>query len=478
MHLLKRIDSYILRLFIELFLATFFISTFIFFMQALWRYVDFFVGKGVDTSILLKFFSYAAIAVIPLALPLAILLASLMIFGNLGEKFELTAFKATGTSLFRIMLSLIIFVSIISVGAFFFSNDILPKTQKQLTILVSSLKKASPELEIPTGEFYTGIEGYNLYVRDKDTDRKLLKDIMIYDFSKGFNNASVTSADSARLKMSADKLYLILTLYNGESFENIKKTANASNKSIPYRRETFREKEVIIDFDANFRLDTEAGEQRNKHQTRNIKELSLIMDTLQSRNDSTIKSTSQNFLRTHFFDRNAINNHPFKTASKDEINKANTHPLALKFTPEQKKQAAEYAYNQAFFTQSEIESNQNYFRTILIEEARNRIEWHRKFTLSFACLIFFFIGAPLGAIIRKGGLGISITISVLMFIFYYIIDQFGYKFAREDIWPVWQGIWLSSICLLPIGLYFTYKAATDSPIFSLTKIRKLFKKKK
>ncbi len=409
-----------------------------------------------------------------------------MTFGNLGEKFELTALKASGISLFRIMLSLIILISGICIGAFFFSNNVLPVTQKKMTALLYSIKNTSPEVEIPTGEFYSGMEGYNIYVRNKENDGKLLRDIMIYDFSKGFSNANVTSADSARIQMSGDKMYLIIKLYSGESFENLKRSDgyHAGNKSIPYRRESFIDKEFLIDFDANFKIDEESLN-RNKHLSRNITQLQEAIDSLHHRSDSILSIMSNSFVKSHFLGKNANYGYILPESTPKQIAEAEKNPLSKGFTQEQQKQSLEYAINQAKFTQTEIENNGIFIEATNSEEIKNQIEWHRKFTLSFACLIFFFIGAPLGAIIRKGGLGISITISVLMFIVYYIVDQMGYKMAREEIWIVWKGIWLSSICLLPIGLFFTYKAATDSPIFNgdtywkfWRKIQLLFRKKK
>ncbi len=483
---IKRVDSYLLKRFIELFFATIFICSFILLMQVFWRYINDIVGKGLSFAVLAEFFLYAGFSVIPLALPLAILLASIMTFGNLGENFELTALKASGISLFRIMLSLIILISCTCIGAFFFSNNVLPITQKKMTALLYSIKNTSPEVEIPTGEFYSGIQGYNIYVRNKEDEGKLLRDVMVYDFSKGFSNANVTSADSARIQMSSDKMYLIVKLYSGETFENLKKSDgfHASNRSIPYRRESFVEKEFLIDFDSNFKIDEESFN-RNKHLSRNIVQLQEAIDSLHHRSDSIIGIMSNSFLKSHFLGRNTNYGYSLAESTPQKLAEAEKNPLSNGFSEEQKKKSLQYAINQAKFTQTEIENNGIFIASINSDKIKNRIEWHRKFTLSFACLIFFFIGAPLGAIIRKGGLGISITISVLMFIIYYTIDQMGYKLAREEIWIVWKGIWLSSMCLLPIGLFFTYKAATDSPIFNSDtywkfwkQIQKLFRKKK
>ena len=223
---MKKLDAYILKTFAGLFFFTFIICMFILLMQFLWMHVNDLVGKGVEIKVLAEFFIYAIISVVPLGLPLAILLASLMTFGNLGEHFELTAMKAAGISLFRIMRPLTIAISFVCVAAFFFSNYVLPMGQTKLWTLIFSLRQKSPEFDIPTGEFYSGIDGYQLYVREKDNKRKLLKNMMIYDFSEGFANATVMVADSGRVYFTADNKYLLLMLYDGESFENLKKLTN------------------------------------------------------------------------------------------------------------------------------------------------------------------------------------------------------------------------------------------------------------
>lgn len=481
---IKNLDRYLVYRFLELFIATLFICTFILLMQFLWKHITDIVGKGLDFITLAQFFFYSTLTIVPLALPLAILLASLMTFGNLGEKMELIAMKAAGISLFRIIASLIVLVTVISVSAFFFSNNVLPLAQQKLWTLIYSLRETSPELEIPTGEFYTGINGYNIYVREKGPDQKLLKNLMIYDFSNGFNNASVTVADSARLKMSSDKMYLVLTLYNGESFENLKKIqVGTSQKNIPYRRETFGKKEAIIDFNANI---SKLGEttMKDNYMSKNLEKLDHSIDSLTKRVDSIYQSQSQSFMRSHFFDRQFYNGRTFVLTKKIQHLKDTEIPVFDELKKEQKEQAIKNALEQAQFVQADSENSAEFEKAEKLVCIRHGIEWHRKFTLSVACLIFFFIGAPLGAIIRKGGLGLPIVISVLMFIVYYLFDNTGYKLAREDVWAVWEGIWLSTACLLPIGAFFTYKAATDSPVLNsefylnlVNKIQSIFSKK-
>ena len=275
---LKKIDSYIFKRFFTLFLMTFLICIFILLMQFLWKHVTELIGKGIGWSVLSEFFVYSVLSLVPMALPLAILLASLMTFGNLGENFELTAMKAAGISLFRIMRPLILFISAVCIGAFYFSNYVMPISQRKLWTLIFSLKEKSPEFDIPVGEFYSGIEGINIYVRGKE--KHLLKDLMIYDFSGGFENATVMVSDSGRVQFTADNKYLLLSLYDGESFENLKKQRiSESSNSIPYRRETFKTKEILIDFNTQFNRFDESV-LKDQHVSKNFRQLTQSIDSV------------------------------------------------------------------------------------------------------------------------------------------------------------------------------------------------------
>ena len=433
-------------------------------MQFVWQRVNDMVGKGLDIKILAQILWYASLTTVPLALPLSILLASLMTFGGLGENVELSAMKAAGISLFRIMRSLLIFIFFVCIGAFFFSTDILPKARTKVWTLVLSMRQTSPEIEIPTNEFYSGIRGFQLYVREKDQKRKLLKNMMIYDFSSGFNNASVTVADSGRIQASENKFYLILTLYDGETFENVQKqtTYGHNTKSIPYQRESFKKKVILIDFDTNFNMQDESVFD-DSYISKNMAELSAAIDSSQHLVDSILLNFQEKTLAYRYTSTK-------DTIPKDiDISKYNPDSLFLSFDVQKMANAVSYAVTRA----EEIKNDLIYSNMQIENEAfsirRYAIELHRKFTLSLACLVFFFIGAPLGAIIRKGGLGMPLVISVLFFIVYYIIDNFGYKFAREGILPVWEGVWLSSFIIFPIGVFLTYKAVIDSTLFNAEK---------
>lgn len=469
---IKRLYLFMLQSFVPLFVMTFFICLFIVLMQFLWRYIDDLVGKGLGVDVIAELFFYAALTMIPMALPLAILLASLMTFGNLGERFELTAMKASGISLLKVMSPLIVLMVIIAISAFFFQNNVLPVAQTKMWTLLYSMRQKSPELEIPEAVFYDQIPGYNLYVEKKNRDTGTLYDIMIYDVSKGFDNASIILADSGRLAMTEDKTHLFLKLWNGESFENLKE-AGQSMGNVPYRRETFDDKEILVAFDANFNRMDEEG-MRSQYVGKNIAELQATIDSVSLRVDSIGRTYGTEMRQMRRFgvqpyrveyDTAGVMRSTLvpdvkiaKTMNVDSILHGGSSASNLNYINQ--------ALNRAKRQKQDFE-----FKGLMLQDDRKTIRRHaielqKKFTLSFACIIFFFIGAPLGAIIRKGGLGMPLVISVFLFIFYFIIDNTGYKMAREGKMPVWEGMWLSSAVLLPLGIFFTYKAMRDSAVFN------------
>ena len=477
-----------LQTFLPLFIMTFGICLFIVLMQFLWRYIDDMVGKGLGIPVLGEMFFYAALFLLPMALPLAILLASLMTFGNLGERLELLAMKSAGVSLIHIMRPLIITIGIISIGAFFFQNNAMPVVQVKLYSLLYSMRQKSPELDIPEGVFYGEITGYNVYVKEKNNQTGLLKDVMIYDYSKGFNNARVILADSGRLKTSADKLFLVLSLFNGESFENLSEGQTGSNNrktAVPYRRETFSTKDILIGFDANFTR-TDESFMQNQYMGKQLKDLQTSIDSMTVRLDSIKEINSKNvydmsYKKTFSKPKRELSQQAetgtgnTATANDaDSLTKISNEPVKIiNFDSLYKAEAPSGQAALLVRAKSNIESVKAdyYFKAATLgDEAykvrRHLTEWHKKFTLSFACMVFFFIGAPLGAIIRKGGLGMPVVISVILFIFYYIIDNIGFKMARDGIWEAWEGMWLSSAILAPLGIFLTYKAVNDSVILN------------
>jgi lipopolysaccharide export system permease protein len=442
---------------------TFGLCWFIVLMQFLWKYIDEMVGKGLSIVVLAEMLLYAALTLVPLALPLSILFASLMTFGNLGERLELLAMKSAGISLMRVMRPLILLTCLTGVGAFFFQDAVMPVSQVKLWSLIASMKMKSPELEIPEQVFYNDIPGYNVYVKEKDPQTGLLKKVMIYDYSAGFNNAMVIIADSGRIKMSVDKLFLVLTLYKGEAFQNIKKqTAAAAAEAVPYRRESFGEKEILIDYDGNFNRIDEAFYQ-SKYIGKSISSLrqfvdsvSVILDSIRGVNAEAVYRSSYKRVIAGPIEKRMVDSirpAPFDTVYRAQVIAGRGELLS------RTKAAFEGLKADYFFRGATLGEDS-------MEVRRHMMEWHTRFTIAFACVMFFFIGAPLGAIIRKGGFGMPVILSVLIFIAYYNVNTIGSKMARDAVWPVWEGMWLSSAVFAALGIFITWKAINDSAILN------------
>lgn len=470
---IKKLDIFIIKSFALLFAGTFFICLFIFMMQFLWRYIDELVGKGLEISVLGEFFFYSGLTLIPISLPLAILLASLITFGNFGERYELLAMKAAGISLLNIMKPLIFFIAFISCTSFFFQNIITPKAQVKLWTLIVSMKQKSPELDIPEGVFYDEISNYNLYVKHKDRKTGMLYDVMIYNFSDGFDNAHIVVADSGKLEMTEDQKHLYLRLYSGEQFENLKSQAAASN-NVPYRRESFREKHSIIEFDAEFNM-VDGSFMNDQSISKDIKGLQLSIDSLQTRGDSIGRQFFNDAMNSAFRPPHLSKSDSTKL-EEAKTTYVNVDSLFRVSTLLQKQKTITSA-----LSRSENQGNDWSFKSFTTKAndeslRKHMTEWHNKITLSVACLIFFFIGAPLGAIIRKGGLGMPVVVSVLIFIIYYVINNTGYKMARDGNWAVWIGMWISTAVLAPLGGFLTYKSNKDSVVLNADAYINWFKK--
>lgn len=465
---IKRLYTFVLKTFFPLLLATFSVCLFILLMQFLWQYVNDMVGKGVDITVLGQLFFYAALSFVPMALPLSVLLASLMTFGNLGEHLELLAMKASGISLIRIMKPMI-FVMIALMGvSFVFQNNILPSAQVKMTTILYSLRQKSPELSIPEGYFYKEITGYNVYVRQKDKKTGMLQNMMIYDYSNGFENAMVIVADSGKLNTSEDKQSLMLTLYDGEAFENLTKQKRRSvTENVPYRRETFRLRTILIPQETDFNMVDESL-MGSRNIGKNVKELSHFADSVEYQLDSLVKHTTPIFINRTY--ANAFKQGSLGVTNSqqkvDSLLLAGFYPYYKAQTPSFRLEMLEAAKEKVRNMKSEYTATM-YGQTSLQKEIRShKMELHKKFALSFACLCFFFIGGPLGAIVRKGGLGTPVVLSVLIFLSYYTIDTFGLKMAKQGVWSVWEGMWLSSAVLIVLGVFFTYKAINDSVIMN------------
>jgi len=484
---MKRLHIFILKSYLNPLLMTFFISLFILVMQFLWRYVDDLVGKGLEVHVLAELMFYASLQVVPMALPLAILLASIMSFGNLGENYELTALKSAGISLQRIMSPLVIFTIIVCFGAFKFSNNVLPVANLKLYTLLWSVRQASPEFDIKEKIFYNGITDFSIKIEDKSKTDDMLYDIMIYDHrNRSAKNSNVTIADSGKLQFSEDKKSLKLTLWDGVTYDE---KADRQKKSVrkkerqQFRTDHFKKQVTLVPMQGMDFNRYDEGLFKGHNRMKNLEQLGHDTDSFQVERDKHIEKLKPR-IHSNYFTINRRINRNAKRKIENKIKKdstlidtfekkpidayaiANLDSVFESFDTQKKVMVLENAVRKARDTKSQIDQQMIEIEKFDYQLVRHKIEWHRKFTLSFACFIFFFIGAPLGAIIRKGGLGMPVVISILFFIVYYIVDTFGLKVSKEAVWPAYMGMWLSTAVLFPIGVFLTYKAATDSAILN------------
>jgi lipopolysaccharide export system permease protein len=478
---MKRLHKFIIKSFLGPFFMTFFICVFILLMQFLWKYIDDLVGKGLDWKIVSELLLYASFGLVPLAFPLAMLLASIMTFGNLGENYELVAMKASGISLFRIMRPLLIVTLILTSTAFYFSNNILPKTNLKLYSLMYSVKMQKPEMIIKEGIFANDMPNYSIKVERKNKNNNMLYDVMIYDHRRNIGNVMVTIADSGKMEVTKDKKFMSITLFSGQSYSEEEERKQGSERRFPFRRESFQ-KEVInismLDFEFNRsdeKLFSKGARMMNIGQLNNWGD-SLFVD---------YKTRVVRFVTSLNYISDVSRQLNWMTHPQDSLNiipeiKPDTlvdvDQIIKSMSTFEKDELYEHAIGNVR-SNSQLISQQiedMYTRKKMVNTYL--MEWHRKFTLSFACLIFFFIGAPLGAIIRKGGLGMPVVVSILMFIAYYILMITGEKFAREDAWSMVSGMWFSSLVFLPLGIWLTYKAATDSGVMNIESYQLFFKK--
>lgn len=470
---IKKLDLFIIKTFTSNLMGTFLICLFIFIMQLLWRWVDEFVEKGLDFGVLAQFFALGSITLVSQALPLAILLAALMTFGNFGEKLELLAMKAAGIPLFRIMLPLIIYCTVLGGISFYFQNVVSPYAQMKLLTVMYSIKQTSPESEIPEGTFYDRLEGYNIYVEHKDKETGILHNVVIYDMSAGFDNANILVSDSAKIVGTADEKHMILTMYSGEQFSNLT-DQQINKKNRPYRRETFSVKEVLIEVDGGFEM-KDASFLKGNAASKNIKELEIAIDSLTLSNDSIGLQNWKGVMRSTYRGRTDFDAIDTTFMEKNNLYSIDVDSLYRVSTKQSKLVWKKAQLNKVKQLSVDYDIKHKIMRSLDKDLNKHKISWWEKFTLSVGCLIFFFIGAPLGAIVRKGGLGYPVLISVATFILYYIFNTSGSKMAREGEWQIWYGAWLSTMILAPLGAFFTYQANKDSGIFNSDSIKAFFR---
>ena len=452
---IKKLDIFIVKQYALLFVGTFFICQFVLMMQFLWRYVDDLIGKGLTLDVMAQFFWYMGLMLMPQAFPLAILLSSLITFGNLGESSELTAIKAAGISLMQTFRPLIVIAVLMTFVSFYFQNVVGPQANQSFYQLLLSMKQKSPELEIPEGRFYDGIPGSNIYVQKKDMKTGMLYGIMIYRMTGSYEDAAIILADSGMMQSTAEKKHLLLSLYSGEWFENMRSQDLANSAAIPYRRETFSTKKILLDFDGEFNL-ADVADIAGDARAKSLGKILHDLDSIKEFNDSVghafyAEAMRYNYRRPHLGKEDSL-----KSVREAASEKTNYDSIFSKLKGDGKQTAVRNAMNSMQMSMTDLEFKSEYAKALHKRTRTHQIEAIKKFTLSLTCIIFFFIGAPLGAIIRKGGLGVPV-----------IVDNTGYRMAREDEWTVGFGMSISTAVLAPVAAFFTYKANNDSVVFNI-----------
>lgn len=465
-HPLKKLHKLVLQSFIGPFIMTFFIAQFVLLMQFLWKYIDDLVGKGLDPGVIAELLFYTSANLVPLALPLSILVSSIMTFGNLAEHFEITAAKAAGISLQRLMLPLFTVALAISGLAFFFSNNVLPYTNLKMGSLLYDIRQQKPALSIREGVFYSGIEGFSIKVGSKGKDGKTIGNVMIYDHTGGQGNRKVVVAKQGKMETSSDQRFLLLTLFNGNMYEEQRRERNGMD-SHPLMRNSFKEYHISFDL-SQFKLNrTNEDLFKGGQQMMNLNQLGSAIDSFQIEYFSRAHSI-RNILQPYFlFIRDSAAFRNDKKIVNADMTRDSLFSTAW---------LTENALNQARSVKSIMQSNSEELENRRNQIARYEVEWHRKLSLSTACFILFLIGAPLGAIIRKGGLGMPLVVSIAFFLVYHVTSITGEKFAKEGIITALRGMWLSSMILLPVGVFLIYKATHDSVIFDADAYRNFFKR--
>jgi lipopolysaccharide export system permease protein len=465
--MLKKTDLLLIRSFAGPLVVTFFIALFVLDMQFLWKYVDDMIGKGLEWYIILELLFYASASMVPLALPLAVLLSAIMTFGNLGENFELTAFKSSGVSLFRVMLPLIITAVVISGSAFIFSNNVLPIANLKFGSLLYDIREQKPAFNLQEGIFYNGISNYSIRIMEKDPDGKTIKRIMIYDHTRGRGNDDVIIADKGEMYVTADKRYLVLKLFDGYQYQEMASADKQAKEQVRIHFEEFEKKLDMSEFSLSR---TDESFFKDHYTMLSIGQLEEAIDSLDIAKEekrfmlSTYTMSSFNFRR---FDMDSL-----RTLYGDsEPMDIKTAPLVYAKAKHNAKQVKEFAA----IARRDYDNQLSWL-------VKHQIEWHRKFTLSIACLILFFIGAPLGAIIRRGGLGLPLVFAVGFFIIFHVTGMLSEKSVKKMVLDPFTGMWMSSAILLPVGILLTYQAMNDSAVLNLSwyidGIRNYFKKAK
>jgi len=477
---MKKLHKLVIKSYLGPFLITFFISLFLILMQFLWKFIDDLVGKGLEWYIIAELLFYASGTFVPLALPLAVLLSSIMTMGNMGEHYELVAFKSAGISLRKIMMPLIAISFFLVVVAFFFSNNVLPVANLRMLSLLYDVRQQRPALNIAEGVYFRGIDNFVIKISDKKPDGETLEGIKIYDHSDRRGNVSLTVAESGSMLVTPDRNTLVFTLYNGTNYHEVS-TVNPFSLERPFQRTSFDEQ--VMRFDLGFlelrRTDQELF--KTSHQMLRLDQLIVFEDSLSNDINNRKRTFIHDYMsRMHYFNTSinenfdSIKGQPPHFATIIDTLQLHRAGLLL----DRARSLARSNKEQTYFMTEELRQRNRAL-------ARYKIEFHRKFTLSLACVVLFLIGAPLGAIIRKGGFGLPVVISVIFFVIFHVLSISGEKFVREGVLEAHIGMWIAPMILLPVGIWLTIKASTDSSIMDahsyqkfMDRITRFFQKKK
>lgn len=465
---MKTIYKLVLKSYLGPMVLTFFIVMFVLMMNVLWRYIDELVGKGLDAGIIIELLTYATINMIPMALPLSMLLAAIMTMGNLGENYELLAMKSAGMSLPKIMKPLLVVVGLIAIGSFFIINDLVPYANKKFYRTMYDIRQMKQTLEFQDGLFFNGIDNMSIRVGHQHPETGLLTDVLIYDNRNTAGNMTTTIADSGYIRISDDKRFLVITLYNGERYEQTRNASQWYNNSA-LQRNKFELQKINISI-SGFEMQRTDAELFNNSQTKNITELQYEIDTLTQQVNSATTRSYDPLLKERIFARDTtviVDRNDSVVVDKRSFKPVNAmdslETLDLRVRNRIWTQAVSAARN----SRSMFSFDESQAKNALNQLYRSKVEWHRKVALPVTIMIFFLIGAPLGAIVRKGGLGMPIVISVIFFVIYYIISISGEKMAKEGTWEAFYGMWLSAFILAPVAIYLTYKATNDSGLLDV-----------
>ena len=471
---MKKIDILLIRSFFGPFVLTFFIALFVLIMQFLWKYIDDLVGKGLDTIILAKLIFFLSASVVPLALPIAVLLSSIMTLGNLGENYELVAFKSSGVSLFRIMRPLLIVVGFLTLGAFLFANYVLPVSNLRFTSLLYSVTKKRPALNIKPGVYYNGIDGFVIRVAEKEEGSRFMNNVQIYDHTESRGNTRVMIAKRGEMFTTDNDKFMIFRLFDGEQYEDVRSSSGVRQNN-EFMRTKFKEYEMMFDLSDFDYAKANESLFKNNQKMFNVRQLFAMADSIKDANSNRTTLFYRNlspylaFVRdTAFLQQVAT----LPAATISDSLKNDTTGLAfvnsMRFLDNrQKVMMIDRAENTARAIQSLNPSSNTLAKNDLKRISKYLIEAHVRITLSLACIVLFLIGAPLGAIIRKGGVGMPMVVAIVFFMVFHILSTIGKKFAEEGQLSPFMGMWLSIFVLTPLGVFLTYKAMRDSALFNI-----------